>query len=123
MKNGRPRPTFPPAQRYTQALPEAVQPPDDRTYSAEVTGFHRNLLHHRIARMVIPIASSIILSSEAPFVKHFFRIFHKNLPHFSVIPPMVFGVNVMAFFANTAVGNGFIRSAKMPPARVAFFIA
>ena len=27
---------------------EAVQPPDDRTYSAEVTAARRNLLHHRI---------------------------------------------------------------------------
>ena len=33
---------------------EAVQPPDDRTYSAEVTVFRRNLLHHRSARAVSP---------------------------------------------------------------------
>ena len=33
---------------------EAVQPPDDRTYSAEVTAIRRNLLHHRIAHIVIP---------------------------------------------------------------------
>ena len=39
-------------QRYTQAQTEAVQPPDDRTYSAEVTVFQRNLLHHRITRIV-----------------------------------------------------------------------
>ena len=30
---------FPCPQRYTQAKTEAVQPPDDRTYSAEVTVF------------------------------------------------------------------------------------
>ena len=33
------RPTFPLPQRYTQRKTEAVQPPDDRTYSAEVTAF------------------------------------------------------------------------------------
>ena len=37
------------AQRYTQAQTDAVQPPDDRTYSAEVTSFPSNLLHHRSA--------------------------------------------------------------------------
>ena len=35
-----------------------VQPPDDRTYSAEVTSFPSNLLHHRSARVVIPCALS-----------------------------------------------------------------
>ena len=40
------------AQRYTQAQTDAVQPPDDRTYSAEVTSFPSNLLHHRSARFL-----------------------------------------------------------------------
>ena len=44
---GRPSPL---PQRYTQRKTEAVQPPDDRTYSAEVTVFQRNLLHHRSAQ-------------------------------------------------------------------------
>ena len=46
------RPTFPLPQRYTQRKTEAVQPPDDRTYSAEVTVFQRNLPHHRSTRIV-----------------------------------------------------------------------
>ena len=33
-----------------------VQPPDDRTYSAEVTSFPSNLLHHRSVRIAFPIA-------------------------------------------------------------------
>ncbi len=36
------RPTFPLPQRYTQRKTEAVQPPDDRTYSAEVTDFSQS---------------------------------------------------------------------------------
>jgi hypothetical protein len=46
------RPTFLLPQRYTQRKTEAVQPPDDRTYSAEVTSFPSNLLHHRSARII-----------------------------------------------------------------------
>ena len=46
------RPTFPLPQRYTQRKTDAVQPPDDRTYSAEVTVFQRNLPHHRSTRIV-----------------------------------------------------------------------
>ncbi len=45
------RPFFPGAAIYA-ALSEAVQPPDDRTYSAEVTVFRRNLLHHRSAHSI-----------------------------------------------------------------------
>lgn len=47
-KNSRHAPTILPAWRYTPAPTEAVQPPDDRTYSAEVTAIRRNLPHHRI---------------------------------------------------------------------------
>lgn len=43
------RPSPPGAAIYAGAS-RTVQPPDDRTYSAEVTGFRRNLLHHRILR-------------------------------------------------------------------------
>jgi len=70
------RPTFPLPQRYTQRKTEAVQPPDDRTYSAEVTVFQRNLLHHRIARAEFPYTRSIILPLFPLFVKHFLQIFY-----------------------------------------------
>ena len=48
-KNGRHKADLPPAPAIYAAKTEAIQPPDDRTYSAEVTVFQRNLLHHRIA--------------------------------------------------------------------------
>ena len=55
MKNGRRKADlFHLAQRYTQAQTDAVQPPDDRTYSAEVTSFLSNLLHHRSACFLFP---------------------------------------------------------------------
>ena len=46
------RPILPRRSDIRAALPEAVQPPDDRTYSAEVTAFRRNLPHHRSVRIV-----------------------------------------------------------------------
>ena len=49
MKNGRHEADLSPAAAIYAALTEAVQPPDDRTYSVEVTVFRRNLLHHRSA--------------------------------------------------------------------------
>ena len=53
MKNGRPRPTLSPEPSDIRwRKPEAVQPPDDRTYSAEVTSSPSNLPHHRVARFV-----------------------------------------------------------------------
>ena len=72
------RPTFPLSQRYTLAQTEAVQPPDDRTYSAEVTVFRRNLLHHRSARAEFPYTRPIILPLIPLFVKYNFRKNHKN---------------------------------------------
>ena len=72
------------SRRYTPALPEAVQPPDDRTYSAEVTVFQRNLPHHRSARAESPYTCSIMIPCASPFVKNFFRIFHEVLYLFSV---------------------------------------
>ena len=71
------RPTFPLPQRYTQRKTEAVQPPDDRTYSAEVTSFPSNLLHHRSARAEFPYTRPIILPPFYCFVKHNFRKNHK----------------------------------------------
>ena len=76
---GRPSPK---AQRYTQAQ-RTIQPPDDRTYSAEVTSFPSNLPHHRSARAVFPYTRSIMIPPCSPFVKHFFRIIYKKLPAFS----------------------------------------
>ena len=84
------RPTFPLPQRYTQRKTEAVQPPDDRTYSAEVTGFRRNLLHHRSARAVFPYTRSIMIPPFPPFVKHIFRNNHKICKEFSSIFPVSF---------------------------------
>ena len=77
MKNGRPRPTSFSAQRYTPHASKAVQPPDDRTYSAEVTAFRRNLPHHRSARAVLPYTRSNNIPPEFPFVKKKFRKNHK----------------------------------------------
>jgi hypothetical protein len=79
------RPTFPLPQRYTQRKTEAVQPPDDRTYSAEVTVFQRNLLHHRSARAECPYTRSIMISPFLCFVKHFFGIISKISSCFLVI--------------------------------------
>ena len=79
------RPTFPlAAQRYTQAQTKAVQPPDDRTYSAEVTSFPSNLPHHRSARAEFPYTRSIMIPPFSPFVKHFFRIIYKKPKVFSL---------------------------------------
>lgn len=77
MKNGRPRPTSFSARRYTPHASKAVQPPDDRTYSAEVTAFRRNLPHHRSARAVFPYTRSNTIPFEFPFVKKKFRKNHK----------------------------------------------
>ena len=73
------------AQRYTQAQTDAVQPPDDRTYSAEVTSFPSNLLHHRSAHCQAalgPYTRLNIVTSHIKKVKYFFR---KNYKKFSVI--------------------------------------
>ena len=56
---------------------KAVQPPDDRTYSAEVTVFQRNLPHHRSARAVFPYTRSIMIPPRKPNVKQNFRENHK----------------------------------------------
>ncbi len=78
------RPTFPLSPRYTQAQTEAVQPPDDRTYSAEVTSFPSNLLHHRSARIIFPYTRSNIVTFSSLFVKHYFCIFLQSFYCFFV---------------------------------------
>ena len=77
------RPTFPLPQRYTQRKTEAVQPPDDRTYSAEVTAFQRNLLHHRIARAEFPYTRPIIITFYRQLVNSYFIKIVKNFSLFS----------------------------------------
>ena len=62
---------------------KAVQPPDDRTYSAEVTVFQRNLPHHRSARAVSPYTRSDIIPPKSEIVKKNFRENHKVCALFS----------------------------------------
>ena len=62
---------------------KAVQPPDDRTYSAEVTVFQRNLPHHRSARAVSPYTRSDIIPPQLQIVKKNFRENHKVCALFS----------------------------------------
>ena len=79
MKNGRRKADLSPAAAIYAALTEAVQPPDDRTYSAEVTVFRRNLLHHRSARAECPYTRPIMIPCFPLFVKHFFANFFRFL--------------------------------------------
>ena len=72
---GRPIPTG--AAIYASAH-KAVQPPDDRTYSAEVTVFQRNLPHHRSARAESPYTRSYIIPPRLRIVKQNFRKNHKR---------------------------------------------
>ena len=74
--------------RYTQRR-RSVQPPDDRTYSAEVTAFRRNLLHHRIARAEIPYTRTVIIPPRVSLVKHFFKKIQNILQRI----PVKFGDN------------------------------
>ena len=78
-KNGRRKADLSPAAAIYAAQAEAVQPPDDRTYSAEVTVFRRNLLHHRSARAECPYTCSIMIPCFPLFVKHFFANFFRFL--------------------------------------------
>ena len=71
-------PSFRPA-IYASAY-RIVQPPDDRTYSAEVTVLRRNLPHHRSARAVFPYTRPIMIPSRRQFVKCKFRRNHKVFP-------------------------------------------
>ena len=78
-KNGRRKADLSPAAAIYAAQAEAVQPPDDRTYSAEVTVFRRNLLHHRSARAECPYTRPIMIPCFPLFVKHFFANFFRFL--------------------------------------------
>jgi len=87
MKNGRRKADQSPAAAIYAAQTEAVQPPDDRTYSAEVTGFRRNLLHHRSACAYFPRTRSIIVAFPSSFVKKNFRKNHKFFCVISLLLP------------------------------------
>ena len=89
-KNGRHEADLSPAAAIYAAQTEAVQPPDDRTYSAEVTVFRRNLLHHRSARAEFPYTRPIILPLMLPFVKYNFRKNHKNFYVFLALSENLF---------------------------------
>ena len=56
---------------------ESFRPPDDRTYSAEVTSVRSNLLLHRICAHFMLFARPYILIHQATNVKHYLAIFHK----------------------------------------------
>ena len=85
MKNGRLVPALPPMERRYTPHTCLPQPPDDRTYSAEVTVFRRNLLHHRSARSLIPNSRSLIIIHRAVNVKHYFGFFHNFFENFLYI--------------------------------------
>ncbi len=68
------------AQRFT-LWKGLSQPPDYRTYSAEVTGFRRNLPHHRRLRL---FRRPVIIQHSAVCVKPFFEKFSAD---FLPFPP------------------------------------
>ena len=79
------RPTFSIAQRYTQAQTDTVQPPDDRTYSVEVTSPSEQSPTSSQCAHSIPYTRSNIIPPHIPFVKNFFRKNHKFSHVFSLI--------------------------------------
>lgn len=87
------RPNIRNAAIYSRKPPadRGSQPPDDRTYSAEVTVFPRNLPLHRILRLFLLNTRSIIIQDLPPIVKAIFYFFNKFLKLFSVkmlsVPP------------------------------------
>ena len=120
-KNGRRKADQPPAAAIYAAQTEAAQPPDDRTYSAEVTSFLSNLLHHRSARIIIPYTRPIILAPISCFVKNFFRKNHKIFYGFSYKtqgPPkaaLAFLGNIfMQCFSRPNYGTVFLRYGTKP---------
>ena len=96
-KNGRHEADLSPAAAIYAAQTEAVQPPDDRTYSAEVTSFPSNLLHHRSARAEFPYTRPIILPPLPSFVKYNFRKNHKSFYVFLAVSEKFFTCFVLAF--------------------------
>ena len=85
------RPTFPLSPRYTLAQTEAVQPPDDRTYSAEVTSFNeQSPASSQCAFRQAALGPYTRLNSIPclfSFVKHFFG---KNYKVFSLFLVIIF---------------------------------
>ena len=67
---------------YAQRV-RTVQPPDDRTYSAEVTSFPSNLLHHRSARAAFPHALKYH-TIPLPYCQAFFQGKSQNRTAFFV---------------------------------------
>ena len=61
---------------------EAVQPPDDRTYSAEVTAFRRTLLHHRIGVCAVSPHNLRYDTMCILFCQAFFQSFLQNFLSF-----------------------------------------
>ena len=91
-------------------MQQILQPPDSRTYSAEVTGLHRNLPHHRRLR---PFRRSYILLQILPCVNHFL------LPHGEAFPtkgpgPAALFLPIPSLFRNCRIGD------KAPALSVAF---
>ena len=84
------RPTFPLPQRYTQRKTEAVQPPDDRTYSAEVTAFGAQSPASSQCTRSLPYTRSIMIPPHPPIVNSFFRKNHKISYIFSVLSQNLF---------------------------------
>ena len=75
-----------PSRQTIYAVARSSQPPDYRTYSAEVTSFLSNLPHHRRLR---PNKRLIMIYQTSPNVKH---KFHKNpcfYKVFSALPTKV----------------------------------
>lgn len=83
------RPNIRNAAIYSRKPPadRGSQPPDDRTYSAEVTVFPRNLPLHRILRLFLLNTRSIIIQDLPLIVKTIFYFFNKFLKLFSVKMP------------------------------------
>ena len=82
------------AQRFT-LWKGLSQPPDYRTYSAEVTGPGRNLPHHRSSRRGLslplhgsPRASFLSIPYQFGIVKQNFSFFHKIFPSFLWVLPL-----------------------------------
>ena len=94
------RPILLSAAIYASAF-KAVQPPDDRTYSAEVTVFQRNLPHHRSARILIPYTRLNNITRILQIVKHNLRKNHKSRYKFSLkMQNEYFGIDRI-YFSNS----------------------
>ena len=81
-KNGRRKADLSPGAAIYAAFPEAVQPPDDRTYSAEVTVFQRNLLHHRSAQRRLRLHALDNSTISAAFCQYYFSVIFTKIYKF-----------------------------------------